>query len=183
MGKSLIIPNADFSQNSVARIHYYFPYDLQDEIIDDSLLNALSDSKWGRFGTSKNVYNTYLAGKIVSGVKVLIRTPGIISFFKQDPVNGTSELFERLTFNETGWVTKRFSKTIVLENGIFLSIQSRDNYDEITDTGHFGYSGPNDNVRHEIFTYASSNITNGDMFNQSGQIYGFCFECLDLDDE
>lgn len=184
MGKCLIIKGADFSENGMAPVQYYFPYDIEDEIIDDSMLNSQSLPSFGRYSVSKDLYDEYLAGKTVVGVKLAVKTAGTLSFYKQDAVNGTAELFETLTFEETGWVSKRFSRPILFDNGIYLSIMKRPDDAAPADTGAFAYAGspytPQDvesNVRNVKFARGSGGITNGSL-NNSVYLFGICFECL-----
>lgn len=181
MGKSLIIKGADFSENGLPAISFVFPYDLENEVINSSLLSNGSAKNYGRYSVSKNLYDEYLSGKTVVGVKVYVHTVGTLSFYKQDPINQTAELFETLTFTETGWQTKRFANAIKFENSIYLSVLKKTGDAGDADTGKFGYQtdDPTSNVSNAKFAKACGSIETGSLSNDSDAIFGFCFECID----
>ena len=183
MGKSLIIKGADFSENGMAPARYNFPYDIEEQIINESLLTQQSLSEYGRYSISADLYDEYIAGKTISGIKILISIPGTLTFFIQDPVNQIYEKLETVTFDSVGWHTIRFSKAVTCDNGKYISLQKRLDDSGAKDTAKFAFhtgADSSSNVRAEKFSYASGGITTGSLQNTNNRIFPYCFECVDL---
>jgi hypothetical protein len=120
----------------------------------------------------------------LTGLKMYVKTPGVISLYE---VGLTSEnhkrvLFDRLTFENIGWQTVRFSKPFEIINSI-LVVHCRIELDGDNDTASFAWGRGEDfpssaYVDDSLFS-GNSNVTYnlGSNYTTNTKML-FCFECL-----
>lgn len=180
MGKKLIIKGADFSQNAIQGLTPYLPFDLQQEILDESLLTLNSRNDYARFSLGKSLYDEYYSGKYIVGVKIKIATAGTLSFYIENPNNSEETLLETITFTNTGWQIVLFNNPVKIENGKYIAVQTHLS-EQTTDTATFASQiDSSENVSDPKFSTSFGKIedTTTALINGTS-LYGFCFVCQD----
>ena len=181
MGKKLIIKGADFSQNAIQGLTPYLPFDMQQEILNDSLVKRGSNNDYARYSLGKDLYDEYYSGKYVVGVKIKIKTTGTLSFYIENPNNAEETLLEIITFANTGWQTVLFKNPVKIENGKYIAVQTHSS-EQTTDTAEFAHQANNssENVSDAKFSTCFGQIANTTTVLRNGtSLYGFCFVCQD----
>lgn len=183
MGKSLIIKGADFSQNGMPAPQYYFPNDIEENVLNISAFSQSSQTSWGSYGTNPTLLGENYVGMVLTGLKIHVHTTGVISLYEVGltSANPKRVLFERLTFENTGWQTVRFSKPFIIEDSMLVVHNKDSNTDEPKDTANFswGDSSSIPDAYVDRSKFSSCNIVDKylEQMNTAAAML-FCFECL-----